>query len=413
MAARSVARAMRARNAEDERGFVIVWMVVVLVVLLAVAAFAVDLVHAYANAQKLQNAVDAASLGGAIELPHALDDSAAIARATALMAENDFPIGGPNQVVTLGQTGPNEVTVDVKHTFGTFFAKVIGVDALTVRRKGVAQYDPPVAMGSATNNLGDVPSCPPTSPPAVYPACVTGGLAAAQQHLWAQIQGPDAGGHKAHGNPYTNHSCDPGQPADGCTGSTNDEEDTRGQFFRIRNDQPGPLDIWIYDPGFVHTTPSCGAPPFSAPPPLSWNDGDPEHIARLVNYGNTAFCPGDTQFGAPPTTTFRLLGPDATPDPDPTNNPVACDNGGSPYTFTGYDSPDTAHAQLPGDLTAQAWHSWWKLCTIPAAATLTDNEFLLEVKSPSGAGTNHFSILALHNNLPTPQLTVFTRIDCR
>jgi Flp pilus assembly protein TadG len=52
---------------EHERGFVVIWMAIVLFLLLAIAALAVDLVHAYAEAQHLQNAVDAAALAGAAE----------------------------------------------------------------------------------------------------------------------------------------------------------------------------------------------------------------------------------------------------------------------------------------------------------------------------------------------------------
>src|SRR4051812_31009984 len=76
----------RATRADDERGVVLVWMVIVLVVLLGVAAFAVDLVHAYAEGQHLQNALDASALAGAVEIPNG--NSAAADRACQLLKDN-------------------------------------------------------------------------------------------------------------------------------------------------------------------------------------------------------------------------------------------------------------------------------------------------------------------------------------
>jgi Flp pilus assembly protein TadG len=419
MGLRARARERAQMNDNDENGFVILWLVIVLVLLLSIAAFAVDLVHAYQEAEHLQNAVDAASLAGAIELPHALDDSAAKARARELMLQNGFPVDGSdpnNTVMTLGQTGPNEVTVDVKHTFGTFFARIIGFDALTVRRKGIAQYDAPVAMGSATNNLGDIPSCPPTVPPSdpnpfdLVPECVTGSTPAEKtsnghQRLWASIQGRD--GFKHQGNAYTTHNCT--ADTDGCNGSgVNTDENVNGEFFRVRNDVGGPLSIWVYDPGFVHTTPSCGAAPFFAGVAGAWNDGDPEHIERFTRYTDARYCPGDTSFTGGinnPVTTFTVYGPEAVPDSNPLNNPVVC----STKTFNGYASPDSAHAAGPADATYQGWHAWYDLCTFSGIATNTDNEYIVQVNTPSGIGVNNFSLLALHGNVPSPQLNIFSK----
>ncbi len=47
-----------------------VWMAVILVVMLGVAAMTVDLIHAYVEAQHAQNAADSASLAGVVSLPN-------------------------------------------------------------------------------------------------------------------------------------------------------------------------------------------------------------------------------------------------------------------------------------------------------------------------------------------------------
>jgi len=225
----------------------------VLVLLLSVAAFAVDLVHAYFEAERAQKAADAAALAGAAQIP--ADTTCAHATTTAhlLAADNKEADGVDRTVVTPRCSGADEMTVDVEHTFDTMFAKIIGIDTLTVRRRAVAQYDPPLQMGSAVNYLGDVPSCPPGtvafpgckaqvgSPPARLPS----------QHMWAQIQGRDTD--KSNGDPYTTNVCNTAVPTDGCNGAgadTNLQFDGNGEWFLIQNLTGGPLDVWIYDAQF-------------------------------------------------------------------------------------------------------------------------------------------------------------------
>src|SRR3974390_3069656 len=69
MGRRANTRCNKRRQRRDERGIVLVWMAVVLVVLLGVAAFAVDFGFAYYTGEREQNAADAAALSGALWLP--------------------------------------------------------------------------------------------------------------------------------------------------------------------------------------------------------------------------------------------------------------------------------------------------------------------------------------------------------
>lgn len=58
-----------ARYRDDERGFVLVWFAVMLVVLIAIGGLAVDFSHWFQVGSQEQKAVDAAALAGAVFLP--------------------------------------------------------------------------------------------------------------------------------------------------------------------------------------------------------------------------------------------------------------------------------------------------------------------------------------------------------
>jgi hypothetical protein len=400
------------REATNERGFVLVWMVIVVGLLLGVAAFAVDLVHAYVEADRVQKAADSAALAGAVEIPQDVTGSFAKTRAHELADNNGFQNGVNGATVDPEITGPNEMTVEVKETFPTFFARFMGFDTLTVRRKAVAQYDPPLQMGSAQNHLGDVPECPPTVPPTVpAPAadsCVVPTGSPPIQHLWAQILGPDTP--KRAGNPYTVTGCDGG--TDGChSGSgANREYDPNGEFFLVKNDQPGPLDIWIYDGGFVNTGPDCGdvVDHWAADPAYN-NLLDPQGAGGVIpHYADKSYCTGDTlgvNGPTPASTTFEMRGPDSSgvDDNDPTNNPVINQGGCATTTIAGKGHPNDAYDDPS---TRPFFHQWYHLCSVGAAA---GREYEVHVTSPNGYGTNGFSILARHGNVPGNLLNVYTK----
>ena len=56
---------------------------------------------------------------------------------------------------------------DVTKTVSTFFARAIGFDTLTIHKSAIADYDPPVAMGSPANTFGNQPDCTTCSTVAV------------------------------------------------------------------------------------------------------------------------------------------------------------------------------------------------------------------------------------------------------
>ncbi len=397
----TVAADARAR----EGGFVLVWMAVVLVLLLSVAAFAVDLVHAYAEAQHAQNAADAAALAGAVEIPTDTLGTNAHNRACDVLLQHYGLHCGPNVTAAKDAATPNQMDVDVSKTFDTFFAKIMGFGTLTVRRTAHAQYDPPVQMGSAANYIGNVPECPTFGPlpgHAPGPSCEN---VSANEFLWASIMGPDAGKHN--GNAYTTKACNNAFPnarpvtIDECTANANNEYDARGEYFKVRKDTNGPVDIWVYDPAYTQQFPWCAnglgiSPGILVTDASMWADGNPDHNVIAAQYSDLSHCAGDSDLGtatgvprSPTVTTYEFLAPDG--DRDPSNNPPA---GCASRTFAGYNDPAAAHiAEASG--TQTGFHRWVRLCTLTGPASANGNDYEVHVNTTAGTGVNNFSIMAL------------------
>lgn len=137
----------------DERGFAIILMALVLVVLMGAATVAVDLGGRYALAARIQRTADAAVLAGVTVLPNGLGQAETEARQVA--AQNEFGHDPANGVtVTVTEIGPEtlqvEITQDpVPEYFGVLFG---GPDSLT--RRATAKFVRAVSLGSPRNFLG-------------------------------------------------------------------------------------------------------------------------------------------------------------------------------------------------------------------------------------------------------------------
>jgi Flp pilus assembly protein TadG len=134
----------RVADRNDERGIAALWMAITIFLMLAVAAIAVDLVNGLLQAQRAQNAADAASLSGVVYLP---DADAAASNALDIARQNGFTNTG-NTHISVTRTADYDLKVEVKRTFNTFFARAIGFDSLTVRKSAVATYEPPQAQAA-------------------------------------------------------------------------------------------------------------------------------------------------------------------------------------------------------------------------------------------------------------------------
>ena len=164
------------RRARGERGQILAVVVLALVALLGIAAFAIDVGYAYYAKRQLQSAADAAALAGAQDLPVSSD---AIKTATQYAGDNT-----PANLSTLTFTyqtkctttavlksacnaavNPNALVVTGTGTTDTWFAKVFGIDHFNVSAHANACSPcsaSPVDIVVAIDRTGSM--CQPTGP---------------------------------------------------------------------------------------------------------------------------------------------------------------------------------------------------------------------------------------------------------
>ena len=133
-----------------ERGQAAVLTVVFLIVLVGMAAAVLDVGSWYKEDRELQATMDAAALAGAQALPDSPDD------ATALAGDYSTKNGGGLDSSAVSQTTIPNDTIEVTGSREApgFFAKVLGIDSVTVHatakaRSGVlasAKYAAPIAV---------------------------------------------------------------------------------------------------------------------------------------------------------------------------------------------------------------------------------------------------------------------------
>ncbi|MFZ0627183.1 MAG: TadE/TadG family type IV pilus assembly protein [Acidimicrobiia bacterium] len=172
-------RKLISRARENDRGAAMVLVALSMVVLLGMAAFGSDLAWFYLNASRVQRAADAGALGGVVWLP----SQVGTANSTALdiAKRNGYdgtPLGDPNVTVTSGVVPgeQNQLEVTVQDIVPTFFLRVFGVDTMTIERSAIAEFIPPLKLGSPDDQFGN--TCDPTQP-----GC------SGQANFWANIHG--------------------------------------------------------------------------------------------------------------------------------------------------------------------------------------------------------------------------------
>ncbi|MGZ4358255.1 MAG: pilus assembly protein TadG-related protein [Gaiellaceae bacterium] len=141
-----LARILRGRRS-DQGGQAIVLVVVAIVTLLALSAFAVDVGYAYFTHRSLQASADAAALAGAQALP---DPSAseALARQYGTTGAGKNHLAGLADVVeqittkcltTVPGCSPvNAVVAEETATVPTLFSRVLGIGSFTIKAKATA-----------------------------------------------------------------------------------------------------------------------------------------------------------------------------------------------------------------------------------------------------------------------------------
>jgi len=314
----------------EDRGAAIVLLSVLMVLLLGVAAFAVDLGWFLLNSSRLQRAADSAALHGVTYLPGFASDAQTAAEESS--QANGFPTS--NTSVSTAQVAPGQLEVTLSTQVDTFFLKVFGMDSATITRQATAEYVKPVPMGGDTSWFGNGSGSGPGS----------------DQRFWAAIQGEFT--NRLHGDPYTT-SCGPwpdrpevSPPGMTCGGNTNSTYRADGYWLVV--DVPvgnsGNVNVGIFSAGF-NPGPS-----------------DPRDIATGDSSGIV-----DAM-----TTTFSVFDVDLTPF-DPTDNPP-------------YAGGSCVLTAPPGTNSGNTG-----LCTL---VNPTPGLYPIHVTSSGGEGSNQFLVKA-------------------
>ncbi len=129
----------------------LIWMVLFLVALVGVAALAIDVGSWYRQADRIQQAADAAALAGVVRMP---DLTAATTEARRVAALNGFPHGGDITVEVTRGVSDRQLRVAITHArVPTLFGQMF-LDSVTVSRTAAGEYLSRIPMGSPQNYLG-------------------------------------------------------------------------------------------------------------------------------------------------------------------------------------------------------------------------------------------------------------------
>ena len=156
----NLASVLRNGRPSTERGAVLPMMAAMLMVLLGSAAMAVDLGWLFWQSIEVQHGADAAALAGVIYEPDLRTQAHTEAEATATV--NGYDDGLPRTTVTVldytddptAVENSSQLRVTISHEVDTFFMKVFGLAEVNITRTAVAQYSPPLLMGSPEDTFG-------------------------------------------------------------------------------------------------------------------------------------------------------------------------------------------------------------------------------------------------------------------
>jgi len=404
---RQFATLVRARRNDDERGFVLIFFTLALVLLLAIAGLAVDFTNWQLQGARIQRTADAAALAGAVFMPD--DFNTASQKAIQIAATNGYSSG----VVPARVPGhPDQLQVTITVSVPTYFTRVLGLSSKTIQKTAIGEFEKPVAMGSPSNQYGNDPESTGNPGSTKYP------------NFWGNVAGPDSD--KVSGDAYTADVCSSSN-TDHCSGGSNSDYDPNGYYYTVRvRANTGALTIQAFDPAFVNVGDHC---------PNSWtpDTGDNHNphasasnlqgasqlnpslikgypsggVSSATRYKPVAdpnnstdpgarYCTGDQIFNngddGAPDTTYSVLGP-ATVAGDPNTAPPVS---GCSTTFPGYMGDIAARLQsntnyVGGLKFAQVFRQWVSLCTI---ASPQQGDYFVRVSTSTGAGHNRFALRA-------------------
>lgn len=408
-----ITRRLSYRGLRDDRGAVMVMVSMMLVpLILGSAAIGIDMSNWYYAGQRLQVAADAAALAGSVYMPADFDAATSHARDVAKRNGFTHDPSNPNPALQVSVTPEaaskaSELRVTVTAKVRNFFGWAIGDGTQTISRTAVAEYRGPVLMGSPCNLFGNEPTGSVTSQKSTTPVVTRANFASAQSsvncsttpQLWANIAGK--GADKVWGDRYSSSGCSGGET--GCTGTTNDDYNPLGHFYKVTVREPvSAVSLEVFDPVMVDVTSSSQCDSTSLPNPWTTNNPNPftqqtGDAAARYSRGATAYCPGDQMYGgsagSTTITTFAVREPSASGNPIMGAVRTSCTQqyrGWQPNTTSYLTSRlNSSNGSYDVDL-ARGFRQWSQLCSI---TNPTVGDYYIQVRTNLPSGTTSSTAL--------------------
>lgn len=402
------------RRRRDERGAVALLVGILMpLVLVGVAAFAIDISRWELERQRMQTAADAAAAAAVPYLPY--DLASATTRARQVAARNGYDHNDPDvEVLVERGVKPGQLRVEIVSRIHNSFGAMMGVTSATLKAVAVADYQAPAPMGSPCNTFGNEPTAGSGASSARPIGSAHGSPpfqnCSAQPQLWASVQGPETG--KVQGDRYQTRGCEASGVA-GCSGPANDEYDEFGYVFVVKVEQAAVgsvIDLQLFDPMFLNTGQTCALLPSSSEFDNNSNATNP-HVhnsdarSRYTRNGSGSddFCTGDSfpgQVASIPNrvvTSFVLRQQVDSQDPEEAPVQAGVDGTGCIRQYGGLSTGRDQYgnfARIPAavfkassgsyipDL-AQSFHNWTSFCRFQPDRA---GDYYLQVRTNVGLG---------------------------
>ncbi|MDZ7675154.1 MAG: pilus assembly protein TadG-related protein [Acidimicrobiales bacterium] len=365
-------RSFRRRRDRGERGVVLVYTALMAATIVGFAGFSVDFGRWYIESARVQNATDAAALGGVVQISTDFDDAEDISR--GLLEGHGYD--DPNQIEVGYGDSVNQMRVTTSSTVDNVFASIFGVDQTTITRSALAEYLGPVPLGSPENSLGNDPDS------AVEPP-----------DYWLNIAGPDAT--KQSGDRFAAKNC--GNSVANCDSAENPNNldySRDGYFFSVDVDAATGqnLEVQLWDGIMAYVGDYCeaGTLPDAAERAdlATWYADADERYTGGTQTNPGPYCTGDQDIsGDDVELTVIVREPDDTPWLS-TDNPVVTDAGCEPTTLPSYDTRNgpSIYQMLKQDgadydpAFASMFRRWATVCEIQAE-NVVSGEYLVQLRS--------------------------------
>lgn len=407
------------RERTEEGAAAVLVAILALPVIVGLCAIGVDAVRLHLAASRLQTAVDAAALAGAVLLPTSPQGAASQAsralgaglRSATLVSAK--PVAGR----------PTRLRVVASLVAPTSLGALIGPRSFTLSRAAEADFAAPLIIASPCNVFGNELMSPAGGGVGQAPVG-TGACGAGAGQYWANVSGELT--NKARGDAFSARWCTlPDAPPiiDGCSPATgritppgtNLEYRGSGYDFLIRVPRAGSLSLQGYDLGFVPAGDECtgfvdaagvthnpllGASAITSNEYVSTTQPPNPRYAGA----NGPYCAGDGHVagvqgatGSPDrvaTTTVVVRGPLQVPG-TPGSGPVVC-----ALQVPGVDGYSEKLASLlkrgvggaRGLLVRRTFHRWAEIC--PSRLGVSAGEYVVTVSTAAGGGQNRFALRA-------------------